>query len=278
MTVWLRAIAASCFVLLTCDAAKAGCTIQRVTTISPTYANAGTYAPPKLSTGQPVTITIGLTTEGNGPCPGSLTFTSTGLSAAMERIGGGGTLPYTLTSAGGASVLSPLSGYLRSLDFGVPAGATSASVTVNLLAQPAFPALVAGSYEDLLTVEVFNRNGSTLTPVRGGSFSFRVMGSVLASCTLPPPNVSSLDFTAAIVNGKPTPSVVQSIIFSNISCTAPARIRLSGNAMTRIRAVPTAVNLDDIIHWQARAEFDRTSVALDTRMATQATTTWRAVA
>src|SRR3989337_2056768 len=86
------------------------CRIKEVTSVTPLSANAGTYTPPSVPSAQAVSITISLKTKGEGTCHGSLAFKRPSLSATMGRVGGGGTLPYTIQTAAGGGMQLLFSG------------------------------------------------------------------------------------------------------------------------------------------------------------------------
>ena len=255
------------------------CRIKEIKSVTPLSANAGTYTPPSVPSAQAVSITIGLKTKGEGTCRGSLAFNRPSLPATMGRMGGGGTLPYAVqTAAGGGTqlVFSGVDPHGHRLDFTVPSHAHSVTLTVYVLMQPGLAPIPAGAYVDHLTLQVFNRQDWHLSLV--GSRPFTVSGTVAAVCQLPAPDVASLSFNSAISNGLPNPAIVLTARFTNVSCSAPARIRLSGNRLEPTSPISPVANFDNFIHWQASAAFGAASAVLNTRTASQVTSAVQNVA
>lgn len=247
------------------------CRIKEITSITPLSANAGTYTPPALPSARPVTITINLKTKGEGTCRGSLAFNNHG-QPLLSRVGGGGTLPYAIqTAAGGGTplIFSGTDPDGHRLDFTLSSHARSVTVTVYVLMQPTPGAHAAGTYTDGVSLQVFNRKDWHRTLV--GSRPFLVTGTVAQVCQLPAPDMANVNFNSAISHGLPNPAVVLTVKFKNVSCTAPARIRLSGQRLEPASAVTPVAAFDNFIHWQANASFGAAAVVLNTTTATQAT-------
>jgi hypothetical protein len=99
--------------------------------------------------------------------------------------------------------------------------------------------------------------------------NFAVTSLVQQTCNLPPPSAWTLDFTSAISNGLPNATTL-SVSFSGVACSAPARIRLSGEALKNPAIAPVA-NFDNFINWQASATFGAANVLLDTSTSSQVT-------
>ena len=256
------------------------CRIKEITSVTPLSANTGTYTPPAVPSSQPIFLTINLKTKGKGTCRGSLAFNRPSLPATLGRVGGGGSLPYVIQTAagGGTSLLfSGVDPQSHRLDFTVPSNAHSVTLTVYVrMQQPGLAPVAAGAYGDHPTLQVFNRQDWHRTLV--GSRPFTVAGTVASVCQLPAPNVASLSFNSAISNGLPNPAVVLTAKFTNVSCTAPARIRLSGNRLEPTSPISPVANFDNFIHWQASATFGAASVLFDTRTASQASSAVQNVA
>jgi hypothetical protein len=249
------------------------CRIKEVTSITPASANAGTYTPPALPTARPVTITINLRTDGEGTCKGSLAFNSYG-PPLLQRVGGGGSMPYMIqtAAAGGTPLIyTGTDPDNRRLDFTLPSRARSVTVLVYVLMQPTPAApIAAGAYSDGLLLQVFNRKAWDHLTL-AGSRPFTVAGTVAQVCQLPPPDVANVNFTSAISNGLPNPGIVATVRFTNVSCTAPAHIRLSGQRLEPSAPLAPVAAFDNFIHWRASATFGAAAATLDTRTASQAT-------
>ena len=255
------------------------CRIKEVTSVSPLSANTDTYTPPNSPAVKAVTITVSFKTKGDGACRGSIAFNRPSLPAAMAPVGGGSSkLPYTIQSGAGKQLLfTGVDPGSNRLDFTVHGHAHSVTFTVNVLVQPGPGPITAGSYADhSVTLQVFSRRDWHLKLVAARSFT--VTGAVAPVCQLPPPDLASLNFNSAISNGLPNPAVVFTATFTNVSCTAPARIRLSGQKLQPISAIVPVANFDNFIHWQASASFGAAAVQLNTKTASEATSAVQNVA
>lgn len=250
------------------------CRIKEITSVSPLTANAGTYTMPQMPAAQAVTITIAFKTRHRGTCRGAIAFSRPNLPATMSPVGGGGgKLPYTILSAAGGGkqlIFTGIDPGSNRLDFTVHGNAHSVTLTVYVLMQPGLAAVPAGSYADHgLTLHVFSRSDWNLRLV--GSRPFAVIGTVAPVCLLPAPDIKNLNFNSAISNGLPNPAIVFTANFQNVSCTAPARIRLSGTRLEPSSPIVPVANFDNFIHWRAGATFGAASVELSTKAANQAT-------
>jgi hypothetical protein len=105
---------------------------------------------------------------------------------------------------------------------------------------------------------------------------FWVASQVGQACDLPPPSSSSLDFSRSIDRGLPNATAL-SVTFTGVACSAPARIRLSGEPLINPEIAPVA-NFDNFIDWQARASFGAAQALLDTRQTNQVTSAAKNVA
>jgi hypothetical protein len=195
----------------------------------------------------------------------------------MSRLGGGGVRTYAIQSApgGGTQLLFsswPPAGH--TLDFTAPGGSGTRTVTltVYVLAQGGW--LSAGNYSHSVLMKVLDRSGNQYDIVEYRNFA--VSSLVQQTCNLPPPSAWTLDFTSAISNGLPNATSL-SVSFSGVACSAPARIRLSGEALKNPAIGPVA-NFDNFIDWQASATFGGAYVLLDTSQAAQATSAAQNVA
>jgi hypothetical protein len=107
---------------------------------------------------------------------------------------------------------------------------------------------------------------------------FKPKVKILAKCVLPTPYPVAHNFTPAISNGLPNPAVTRTSTFSNVQCTAPARLRLSGEAMRPTVAIASHASFDNFINWHAAATFGGASADLSTNIANQVTSPGRNVA
>jgi hypothetical protein len=256
------------------------CSIKEVISVTPVVANLGTYQPPEAAAALPLAITVDLKTRGRGTCKGAITFyRQGGLPGRMTRLGGGQPRTYTIGTApgGGASLMFaswPPVG--RTLDFTVQGGSGTQrhTVTLNVYVTAASGWLAAGNYSDSVLMKVLDRSRNGYDIVKYQTFT--VTSVVQQLCDLPPPDLLNLDFTSTISNGLPGNATLIAT-FSGVACSAPARIRLSGEPLIN-PAIPPAANFDNFIDWEASADFGNAHVALDTRVTNQATSATQNVA
>lgn len=133
-----------------------------------------------------------------------------------------------------------------------PAQVLSISMPVHIPAnQTGKP---SGTYQSLMEVRLSN-------VVRGGNYKVTTVlieAIVAPSCTLPPPTLSALDFSAAIHNGTIPVAFQRTLSFNDAGCNGPARLTLAGEPMKRVGGIET-------IHYSASAILGGTPVTLDTR-------------
>lgn len=130
---------------------------------------------------------------------------------------------------------------------------------------PAGQVVPAGTYVDLLNEVVVrgvnaagNYNGSTRR------HAMATQATVIKSCQLGTPSATTLAFAASdIPNGLPNEGVIKSTNMSG-SCTAPAILKLSGQALQP--QIPTAPrpNFDNFINYTAAGSFNGANVTLNT--------------
>lgn len=104
--------------------------------------------------------------------------------------------------------------------------------------------------------------GLVIPPARSQALDVNV--NVPPACMLPSPNLSTVDFTAALTSGIPNPAVVRSVTFTGASCLAPTRVRISGAALLPVTPLPPRPGFDSLINWQAQATFGLASATLVT--------------
>jgi hypothetical protein len=253
------------------------CRIDKVLSVTPTMASLGTYVPPAYSSAVPVDITVSFKTEGSGTCKGAIAFYRPTLPGRMTRIGGSGARTYTIQSAAGGGTQLLFSSWPpenHTLDFTVSGGSGTRTLTftVYILAQGGW--LTAGSYSDSVLFKVLDRSNNQY--VIADYRPFTISSVVQQACDLPPPSQWNLDFTSAISNGLPNATTL-TVTFSGVACSAPARIRLSGDALKNPAIAPVA-NFDNFIDWQSDATFGAAHVLLDTRTSHQVTSASQNVA
>jgi hypothetical protein len=263
------------FAAMSCPA-RALCVAPFPVTITATTTTLPSYDP--FSTSD-TTLDVQITVANSlvSVCQVALSFTRTaGLPAMMSQ--GSSNLQYSIETTTGQTLMQT-TGYVANsspavgnrLDFTLPVlGQTTVTVRIRV---PAGQLVAAGSYSDLqlnLTlVALGNLLGSAPTGlIKQQAFVPAI--SVLSKCTLPAPSASALDFTSAISNGRPNSSVVLSSTFSNVQCTAPSILRLSGSAMQPVSAIAAQTGFDNFINWRAVGTFGSASTTLNTVSATQA--------
>jgi hypothetical protein len=246
------------------------CEIEKVNSITPTFANLGTYTPPNAAPAVAIDVTISLKTKGSGTCKGALTFYRPQLPARMTRAGGSGTRGYAIrTGPGGGTdlIFASWPPYGRTLDFNVQSSSHSQTVTLTVYVAAEAGWMAAGNYSDSILMKVLDRKGNGYEIVRYQNFT--VASLVQNACVLPPPSIANLNFTNSIANGLPNGAAI-TVTFAGVSCSAPARIRLSGEALKN-PAIAPAAGFDNFINWEAKAIFGHANVVLNTSAASQAT-------
>lgn len=219
------------------------------------------------------TLSITIASKANQPCTAAITFARTPTSAQMSS--GGSTLNYVIEPDGGGNPLIT-TGYVAGsspapanrLGVIVPAnGSSTANIRVRI---PAGQVVAAGGYHDnlvqLLLVALDNSNNpsdSKLGPM------FSPQATVVAKCSMPPPAQSLLDLTSAISNGRANGGVKRSTSFSNVACTAPSKLRLTGAALQPTISTPSRSGFDNFINFRAQGTFGNASSTLITTTSSQ---------
>jgi hypothetical protein len=114
----------------------------------------------------------------------------------------------------------------------------------------------AGEYRRSLSIRLINM-------LIGNSFydgTLLVTATINTSCTLPPPSLSVLDFSGAVVNGTIPAPFERSLSFSNAGCNGPAKLTLAGQALAH-------TNGSAQIHYTASAILGASATKLDTQSA-----------
>jgi hypothetical protein len=246
----------------------ASCTIERIISAAPTVANLGTYVPPAVPAAVAVNMTVTLRTSGSGRCDGAIAFRRWTAPATMAAIAGNAVRGYTIQSAANGTSLMFFGGGENPgnnrLDFSVTPHNNSATITFTVYVTAQGGWLAAGGYSDNIYLKVFNRSGSQVSFADFRDFS--LTSQVQQACNLPPPSQQNLNFTSAISNGLPNTTIL-TVTFSGVACSAPARIRLSGDALKN-PGIHAVANFDNFINWRANATFGAANVGITTNATT----------
>lgn len=88
------------------------------------------------------------------------------------------------------------------------------------------------------------------------------------------PSASTLSFAAGdIPNGLPNEGVLKSSSMPLSSCTAPANLKLTGQALVQSPAAPPRSGFDHFINYRAVGTFNTGTVTLDTTQTSQTVST-----
>ncbi len=123
----------------------------------------------------------------------------------------------------------------------------------------------AGAYSDagivmeLLGLDNQNRPNRLIRTV-----TFTPSANVVSKCSLAAPSLPTMDFSASISNGRPNTGVVQRTSFSNVACTAPTRLRLTGAALLPTVTTPPRAGFDNFINYRAVGIFGSANATLTT--------------
>lgn len=238
-------------------ALAANCTAADVTAFSVSAAGIGTYSAYGAAPA-PAPFTVSITTSAN----------CTNLLLALSALSGtfapaAPTLAFTV--GGGAPTTA------RPYDINVNRTTAGVTWTVAMAAGQVAPAgfYGTGGGSAVLVNLYTKRSGRMeLPPIRSAPLDVTV--TVLAACQLAAPTSSSIDLSAAIVNGTASPTVISTLSFPSASCTAPARIRLSGAALRPVGPVAPRAGFDAHIDWRAQAVFGTSTAVLATAGTTPA--------
>lgn len=255
--------------------ARADCPPGRINqvTISVTPApNIATYDPFAVGDSM-ATVAITITSTANQACTAAISFARTPTNAQMSA--GASTLNYVIEPAGGGNSLIT-TGYVSGssppaanrIGVTVPAnGSATANIRVRI---PAGQVVGSGTYQDnlvqLLLIGLDNSNqpqSSKTGPL------FAPQTTVIAKCTMPPPSSSSLNFSSAISNGQPNEAMKQTVSFSNVQCTAPTKLRLTGAALQPTPAIGPRSGFDNFINFRAQGSFGSATSTLTTTQTSQ---------
>lgn len=211
-------------------------------------------------------VTVGVKSRSSGQCDVALTFQRPSLPPVMSRRAS--TLEYAIEGSGGNSLVQTTDGNgcapANRIDFfGMRKGDTrSAVVRVRL---PAGQVRQAGDYADEHVDLVLAGLNEHREPSRHILRKrFKANTRVIAKCVLPPPTPATHNFSGAITQGVPNPAQIRTSTFSNVQCTAPAKIRLIGNAMQPSAPLAPRSGFDNFINWRAAATFGNANAVLAT--------------
>ena len=183
------------------------------------------------------------------------------LNYDMLRAGTPILFPNGVTPAGSnVAVFSttPNNSYVLTVSFEVPAGQV----------------VPASTYADLaneVVVVGVNPAGNLTTNLRRHPMG--TQASVIKSCQLGTPSATTLAFAAGdIPKGLPNEGVAKSTTM-NGSCTAPAFLSLTGQALQPVSSTPVRPGFDNFINYVASGTFNTGSVTLNTTVGSQTVTT-----
>ena len=217
------------WLLLASGVANAVCTYSSATLTSASSVSAGTYTPPTAPSPTSPTITLRIVTTGNLTCTLAVAFKRTTLPAALTAPGSA-TMPYTFTN-GTSTVLFTTAPPPIFFSISVPGGATtSVTLTGATLQENPSGLINAGSYSDSLTLQVFNRSGSTATGSALTSIAFTVTGTVNSACSIGSTFSGSATAINQTLTTTSTGNVVTTAIPVNIgtiACNKGGNIQLS---------------------------------------------------
>ena len=260
---------AAAVVALFGTAAHANCPQNRLNGLTATLSGSpvvGSYDP-FAGADAVVDMSVALTNPANQVCDAAISFARAPTAAVMSN--GAATLSYALEPAGGGGSLIT-TGYVQSSTPGaanrvnvtVPAeGSASAAFRLRI---PASQVVAAGSYQDIqiqLILVGIGNNGPESS--RSGP-SFVPQATVIQKCILPSPSLPSVNLSSAIANGRPNEGVSQSVSFSNVQCTAPTKLRLTGAALQPTISTPARPGFDNFINFRAAGTFGAASSVLTT--------------
>lgn len=259
--VWVMIAAA----LLGAAPARAACDIVGVQSVMPAVMNVGSFSSTAMPPPVTVTLTVLLAVTGNGGgCKGEYGLVRPTAPARMTRTPPAPVmLPYQITSNGGQILSFGVAATQRQRlpNFNVRNGETLIPVSLSFSVTPQAPLATpaAGSYSDQLTLQIYNREGGQRILV--GAAAVTVTAQVVDSCQLAMPGAIALNFSGDVATGTPA-GAVQNLTF-NVNCTGPARVQLSGAALSNGTAAPSGA-FDNFIDYRAVTTFGSASATLTT--------------
>ena len=234
---------------------EAGCRGVRssLPLLDPPATLAGTYDPTGAgSTQLPGTISI-QTLSGSNQCHLNVVIAST--DGGYLSGPGGQLLRYALD--GNFALAKGFSSSL--LNVAIPSPMTYA--VIGRIIIPPGQIANAGIYSTTYAIRLYE-GGSLLVQ---GTMTMTV--NVISSCTLPPPDVAALDFSAGINQGRISGGYRQATAIQGASCTGPAMLTVKGVPMvTNSSATPAFANSID---YQATARLGSSQATLSTANANQ---------
>lgn len=214
-------------------------------------------------------LTVTVNNPANAQCDAAITFQrSAGAAATMAN--GGVTLAYSVERVGGGSLITttgyttvgtPPAGNRVDL-LNIPArGSASANIQLRI---PAGQVTAAASYTDNIILQVLRLNQSNQPNLIMEAVPFSPQAGVISKCVMPAPSQPAVNFSSAISNGRPNEGVKQTVTFTNVQCTAPTKLRLTGQAMQPTPATPPRAGFDNFINYRAAGAFGNATSTLST--------------
>lgn len=245
--------------------------------LTPTAASTGTFTPPNAPVAQAVTFTITGTFNAifGGTCRVALAFNRASAPIAMARVGGGATMPYTVTSlpGGGNTVIftgggAPGAAERLQFNFAAPGGFQfgipfTATLTGYFLAQPGSPQR-AGSYSDAIEARLYSVNDAGNAALRSTQ-GFTVTGNVGLACTIAGAVTGAPDNATIPVSALGTVTTAPIVrSFANVECNSLSALQLvsQNGAVRRVTAAPGGFT--NIIDYAATASFGGASSTVNT--------------
>lgn len=219
-----------------------------------------------------VSMTVTVSNPANSVCDAAVTF-QRAAGAAATMASGGSTLSYAIERSGGGTSLITQAGFTavgtppaaNRIDFLNIPRQSSASAAIQMRI-PAGQVVAAASYTDDLVLQVLRLNNAA--PAQPNLIIRQLpvspQATVVSKCVLPAPSVPSLNFTSAITNGRPNAGVVQTTTFSNVRCTAPTKLRLTGAALQPLAPQAPRPGFDNFINFRADGRFGGAQSVLTT--------------
>jgi hypothetical protein len=254
------------------NALAANCNASNITAFTATSPNLGSYSP--FTT--PNIVRVGLKITANKSCTIGVSVKA-GSSPAKMTGPGGNQLNFTVesSSSGGSTLIytaaTPAPGNILNLSFGAGGGTLTSDIYVRALSGLVVNEGIYPSTPDLsITIDIYDMQGA-ISSVPLKSITLGASATVIKACKLDPPSLTSLNFNSAIINGRASPGVTKTTSFTNVQCTAPTIVRLSGAALQPVSAIAAPSNFDNVIGWKAVGTFGGATSTLTATASTPTT-------
>lgn len=266
----VAAVLLAAIMALAGTAAEADCPQQRladVTAIVTPSPAIGSYDP--FAAGDTtLAMTVTLTSAADQTCSAAVSFVRA-LSPVMAS--GAASLSYAIEPGSGGASLVTSSGFVvgsspppaNRINVTIPANG-SASVQIRLRVPAGQVVSAAGYLDPQIQMILVGLNDSGAPESYKSGPIFEPQANVIAKCILPPPAQTSLDLSSAIANGRPNEGVKRSTTFTNVACTAPTRLRLTGAALQPTATTPPRTGFDNFINYFAMGTFGAATSQLTT--------------